>query len=167
MASPLINAATEWQRLYAELVEMFGDDDQQALLDTASGMSDLPAMIELTLSSREDDLVLVTGLGARIEEMRDRLERYKARAQAKKELVEAAMIRADIRKLEFAEFTVSLGKRQPHVIVTDESIIPPEFFATPAPVPSKTAVKRAIEDGKAVPGATLSNGGVGMTIRKR
>lgn len=164
---PLLNEATEWQRLYAELAENFGNDDEQALLDTAAGISNFPAMAELVMRSREDDLVLVTGLGARIEEMRDRLERYKARAQAKKELVEQAMIRADVRKLEFAEFTLSLGKRQPHVIVTEEAIIPPEYFSTPAPVLSKSMVKAAIDGGKPVPGAVLSNSALGLTVRKR
>jgi len=166
MASPLINEATEWARLYAELVEMFGDDDQQALLDTASGLSDLPAMIELTLQSREDDLVLVTGLGARIEEMRDRLERYKARAQAKKELVEAAMIRADLRKLEFAEFTVSLGKR-PRKLILNEAELPPECMKQPPPVPDKEQIRTLLENNFDVPGAHLSNGGEGLNIRKR
>lgn len=167
MPAPLLNEATQYRQLYAELVEMFGADDDQALLNTAEGISSFPAMVEAVMRSREDDLVLVTGLGARIEEMKDRLERYKARAQAKKELVETAMIRADVRKLEFPEFTVSLGKRPPHVIVTDESMIPPEYFATPAPVLSKSKVKEALADGEVVPGATLSNGGMSLSIRKR
>lgn len=167
MAHPLLNEAAELARIKADLAEMFGSDDQQALLDTAEGLTDFGAMCELVLLSREEDLVMITGLGARLEELKDRLERFRSRAQAKKEVVEAAMIRADTRKLEFAEFTVSLGKRQPHVIVTDEAIIPPEYFNTPAPVLSKTEIARALKDGQTVPGAVLSNSALGLTIRKR
>lgn len=167
MTAPLLNEATEYRRLYDELVAMFGNDDEQALLDTAAGISDLPAMIELTMRSREDDLVLVTGLGARIEEMRDRLKRYEARAQAKKELVEQAMIRADLRKLEFAEFTVSLGRRPQKLVIHNEAALPPECMRTPPAVPDKEHIRKLLDGGFDIPGARLSNGGEGLNIRKR
>jgi hypothetical protein len=167
MPHPLLNEATEHARIVAELKDMFGEDDQQALLDTAEGLSDFNALCELVLLSREDDLVLVTGLGARIEEMRDRLDRYKARAQAKKELVEAAMIRADVKKLEFAEFTVSLGKRPRKLVITSEAELPPECMRQPPAVPDKEHIRTLLDNNFDIPGAYLSNGSEGLNIRKR
>jgi hypothetical protein len=166
-APALLNAATEWDRLKQELIANFGGGDDTALVDTVSGMSNLPEMIQAVVRSIGDDEALLDGLGPYIDGLKERFMRIKARAQAKRECVETAMVRADLKKIEFPEATLVLAKRFPKVIVTDESIIPPAYFSTPAPVLSKSMLAGALKDGIEVPGAMLGNGSMSLTLRRK
>lgn len=167
MNAPLHNAATEWQRLKQELIAQFGGGDDQALCDTLEGISDLPQMIERVLESMDDDEALAAALQIQIEQRVERMERFKDRARTKRDLIEDAMMRADLRRLEFPAATLTLGKRPQTVLITDESLIPPKFFTQPAPKLSKSDLKSALLDGEDVPGAGLSNGGIGLNMRRK
>jgi hypothetical protein len=167
MNAPLLNEATHFAALKQELIANFGGGDDQALIDTVSGMSNLPEMVQAVVRSIGDDEALIDGLGEYLNELRVRFDRFKARAQAKRECIEAAMLRADIKKLEFPEATLVLAKRFPKVIVTDESIIPPAYYSTPAPVLSKSMLAGALKDGIEVPGAMLGNGSMSLTLRRK
>lgn len=167
MSAPLINAVYEWQRLKDELIAQFGEGDDDALADTLEGISDLPRMIERVLESMDADEAMAAALAIQIEQRTERMERYKDRAKTKRGLVEDAMIRADIRRLEFPAVTVSLGKRPRTLMIADESQIPAQYWTPQDPRLSKSMVTDALVDGIDVPGAALSNGSVGMNVRRK
>lgn len=48
-----------------------------------------------------------------------------------------------------------LTKKGSYVIVDDASLIPPEFMHQPPPQPDKGALKKALEAGQMVPGASV------------
>ena len=62
------------------------------------------------------------------------------------------------------EGNLSVGNAPEKVIITDESAIPDEFMRT-TKEPNKTAIKDALKAGNDVSGATMSNGGLSLTIR--
>lgn len=167
MNAPLLNVATEWQRLKQELIAQFGGGDDDALCDTLEGISDLPQMIERVMESIDDDLAFAAALKIQIEQRTERMERYQDRAESKRMLVEGALMRADLKRLELPACTLTIGKRPRTLFVSDESAIPAEFFRPQPPKLATSDLKRALEDGVDVPGAGLTNGGVGLNVRRK
>ena len=72
------------------------------------------------------------GLKARIEEMRERLERLEARVENKRALALATMEEAGIARIVAPDLTITLRASPPSLRVTDEQVIP-EWFWIPQP----------------------------------
>lgn len=146
------------------------DLDEQTLADTLQGATNLYEAIAAVVRSMGDDESMLEGLDSRLAEMVERKKRIEARIDKKRELVAVAMGEADIKKFVDPAFTVSLVPTQRAVIVFDEAQLPPDYMRTPeppAPRPDKKLIKQAITDGYTVPGATLSNGGQTITVRRK
>ncbi len=146
------------------------DLDEQTLADTLQGATNLYEAIAAVVRSMGEDESMIEGLESRLAEMAERKKRLEARIDKKRELVAVGMAEADIKKFVDPAFTVSLVPTQRAVIVLDESQLPPDYMRTPeppAPRPDKKLIKQAITDGYLVPGATLSNGGQTITIRRK
>src|SRR5262245_11199290 len=62
----------------------FPEADEETLLDTIEGASDLPPLLAAVLRSRIEDLGLAEALRQRLEAMRTRLERIESRAEQKR-----------------------------------------------------------------------------------
>lgn len=152
------------ERLLAEFPELA--DDDRTLHDTLDGECSLTDAIIAIVRSAEFDRSLVAALSIRMEELKQRQERLERRIESKRAIVADAMEKVVIRKLECAECTISLRHLADKVIVTDEAQIPDEYKVTPPPKVSLSAIKAAMAEGKEIPGAVKSNGGVGLTIRR-
>lgn len=63
--------------------------------------------------------------------------------------------------------TASVRMGPPSVLITDEAAIPPTLMRQPPPAPDKIAISKLLRDGQDVPGATLSNGSLQLTIKTR
>lgn len=167
MPAPLINSATEHASLKQQLIEMFGGGDDQALCDTVDGISDFVDLVAATMRSRREDEAYAAAIGSMIEQLQERKTRLQDRAQAKKELIEAAMIRADRRKIALPDMTLTITPRNPKVIITERDKLPQGARRFLGWEPDKVYIKEMLSDGQDVPGAELSNGGVGLTIRTK
>lgn len=165
MPAPLLNVATEHAQLKQDLVATFGGGDDEALCDTLEGLSSFKELVAATMRSSVEDEATAEALNNLINQMSTRLDRFKYRAKAKRELVEKAMIRAGEKRIELPDMTLSISARAPFVIVTESDKLPAEFWATPAPVVSKAKIAAALKAGQVVPGAVQSNGGAGLTVR--
>ncbi len=99
--------------------------------------------------------------------MRDRLERLETRADKKRELVTTTMERAELKKITEPDFTLSLRRTQPPLVVTDESEIPDRFWKPQDPKLDRAGLIEALKNHAAVPGATLGNGGVAISVRTK
>ena len=168
-AHGLHNTVVAYQRLREALLVQYPSlaEDEQALVYTLDGISDLDLAIAAVMRSREDDLALSEALKARIDDMGERLARFKARADAKKQAVFTAMQAAGLRKKEYPDFTLSIGAGRASVRIIDETMIPPTMMKHPPAVPDKTAIGDRLKSGEHVPGAELSNSGETLTIRRR
>jgi hypothetical protein len=90
--------------------------------------------------------------------MLTRADRLEKRAESIKAYLLFNMEASGITRIECPEFVIAVRKNPPSVVVDDEQAVPPEYFVEPpAPPPrlDKDAVKRAIRDGKDVPGVRL------------
>lgn len=155
-------------RLLAEFPEL--REDETALADTLDGVSDLDEAIAAVVRSLDDDEAMVVGIGDRQTSLATRADRYKARIETKRKLIADAMEAAALKKIVKPDFTLSLTPVKPKVVITDEALVPPGYKIAPTPPEPKPDKKQIGDDlraGYVVPGATLSNGGFTVTLRRK
>ena len=167
MKHGLLHELTHHQYLRQQLEAQFPNADEETLLDTLEGLTDLPEMIAEVIRSRLDDLALVAALRARIADMNERLGRFDHRADNKKEIVTSVMERAGLKKLTQPDFTLSLRPTAPPLVVVDEAQIPDAFWKPQAPKLDRQGLIGALKNGRDVPGATLGNGGMTISVRTK
>lgn len=153
------------KRLRARLAEL--TDDEETTRDTIEGETDLHEAIRGALLSIEDDQALVDGITARQADLTERGRRIKTRIDTKRSLVEEAMQAGSLTKLETDIATVSLRAIPPKVLITDEARLPQSYLIPQPPKIDMASIKDALANSTPVPGAELSNGGVGITIRRK
>ena len=167
MQPNLIHELSHHQYLRDKLEAEFPDADEETLRDTLEGMTNLTEMLGAVLRSQLDDLALAAALRARIADMHERLARIDARAAKKRELVTSTMERADIRKITEADFTVSLRPTLPPLVLVNEHDIPKDFWKPQPPKLDRPGLIAALKAGRDVPGATLGNGGITISVRTK
>ena len=72
MSNPLLHELAHHQYLPEQLAAQFPDTDEETLLDTLEGITDLNEMIASVVRSRLDDLALHAALRARMSNMQER-----------------------------------------------------------------------------------------------
>lgn len=155
-------AKDELLREYPELA-----DDEQTLLDTLDGATDLSEVVAVFVASADDDEALSNGAKEASKAALARARRLAERSQKKRQLVARAMERAGVKKVERPEFTVSLKNLPPAVIIDDEGQIAEQFYTVKEVKSlSKTALKQALQSDEIVEGAHLSNGGITAQVRR-
>lgn len=168
--SPLGRELSAHEELKVRLRAQFPDADDQTLLDTLEGETNLVEAINRIAESALEDEALAKTAKERAAEIQARSKRFTARAESKWGLVQWAMEQSGRRKIEAGEFTLSIGAKPKTVIVLNESDIPRGFMRTPEPQPPKPdlkAILEALKDGQSIEGCTLSNGGTTLTVRTK
>lgn len=144
--------------------------DEELTRDMIEGETSLIDMIEVMVMQDGEDAAHVASLKQYAETLETRRDRIEARIETRRGLLAKAMEIAGRDKIETAAGTISLGENPVSAIVTDEAAIPSAFFKQPKPTLDKksllAALKEARENGKSIQGATLSNGGAHVTIRR-
>ena len=153
--------------LKEQLRVQFPDADDQVLADTLEGISDLDQLLIALIRSADEDQILVNGIKARIEELTERKKRLEHRIEAKAGIALRTMERANLPKIEAPDFTLSTRRTPASVVITDEKVIPAQFWRAQDPVLDKKAISEALKAKNEVPGASLSNGGVSLAIRRK
>ena len=167
MPNPLLHELSHHEYLRHKLQSDYPDIDEETLLDTLEGLTDLHEMIAAVTRSRLDDLAISSALRSRISDMQERLSRIEHRADKAKDIVVDVMERAGIKKVSEADFTVSLRATSPSLIVSDEAVIPEEYWKPQAPKLDRQGLIGAMKAGAIVSGAMLGNGGVTISVRTR
>ena len=140
-------------------------DDTDAIRDTLEGETQLHELISDVISSIGDDNALLDAIGDRIDNLKVRKERFKHRIEQKKAMIYQAMTIADLPKIETETATVSKRKIARKAVVTDESMIPTEFFDQGKPKLNRTRLNNALKEKRDIAGAELDNGGETIAIR--
>ena len=167
MQRQLDHELTNHQYLRQQPEEKFPDIDEETLLDTLEGITDLHEMIAEVVRSRQDDLTFIAAVKARISDMQERLARFDQRATTKKEIITSVLERAGIKKITEADFTLSLRSTNPPLVVIEEKQIPEEFWKPQTPKLDRQGLIIALKDGLDVPGVTLGNGGITISVRTK
>lgn len=142
------------------------DMDEETTRDTIEGETDLHGAIAGVVTMLTDAEVMAAGLKAKAKEFDARLKRYEDRIDFLRSAIEQAMVIGVLTKMELPEATLSLGRRAADVVITDEARVPAKFWKPSEPTLDRKALKEALKNKEDVPGATLGNGSVSLTIRR-
>jgi hypothetical protein len=99
-------------------------------------------------------------------EMKERRQRFDGKAETYRAIAKQALQCLGLSKLEAPDFTASLTSTRPSVVIEDEEAIPSQLCKV-VRSPDKAAIKAALEQGEAVPGASLSTPSQTLTVRTR
>ena len=119
MSHPLLHELANHQYLRLKLEEQFPNVDEETLLDTLEGMTNLHEMLAVVVRSQLDDRALAAALRARTRDMQERLARFEQRAEKKKEITTSVLERASpscsstevFVVMSHPQLRVSLGKK--------------------------------------------------------
>jgi hypothetical protein len=169
MPSPEIlrSEITHYLILADQLKALYQDIDDETLLDTLEGVSDLPELIQGLIRSSLEDEVLISALKQRVEDMQARLSRLKDRFDRKRELASWAMSNAEITKVQTADFTLSLRQGPPRLDVVDQEKVPAEYLVPQPPRLDRSGLIGALKRGDVIPGAVLIDGQMHVAVRVR
>ena len=158
---------THHQYLRARLEEACPDADEETLVDTLEGLSNLPEMLAEVCRSMLEGQAMVSALRGRIGDMQERCGRIEARARKKRELVCSVMERADLKKVTESDLTVSLRPARPPLAVVDEDLVPGDFWKPQPPKLDRQGLIAALSAGRDVPGAILGNAPMTVSVRTK
>ncbi len=158
---------THHQYLRSRLEEDFPDADEETLVDTLEGLSNLPEMLAEVCRSMLDDQAMVLALRGRIGDMQERCGRIEARARKKRELVCSVMERADLKKVMEPDLTLSLRPARPPLAVVDEELVPEAFWKSQPSKLDRQGLIVALAAGRDVPGAILGNAPMTISVRTK
>jgi hypothetical protein len=159
--------ALEAMKVLRSQISDMADGDEDFIRDTLEGETDLEGLVGKLLASIGEDEAHEAGLKAYLDDMKARKDRFGKRADTKRTLIANALEIAGQKKVETPFATVTLAAVKPKAIVTEEADIPTDYWKPQAPKLDLTALSAALRDGAEIPGATLSNGSITVTIRKR
>ncbi|MDR9781633.1 siphovirus Gp157 family protein [Rhizobium redzepovicii] len=157
------------KRLMSNLRFQGIDDDQELVADTIEGETTLIEAIQAALAEIDECEIHIIGLKAKEAEFAERRRRLEERAGRVKATIEQAMITTEQESLRLPTATLTLAKRAPGLIVTNEADIPTRFWIEqerPAPKLDKKALRAALDE-EPIPGATLDNGSRSLSIRRK
>ena len=155
----LYKLATDYQRLADEIDGM----DEQTVIDTLEGSTELMAIEEKALNISKWMANLSSESDAYENEIK-RLSDHKKAVDNKnkwlKQYLQTCMEVAGLQKIKAGTFSLTLQKNPPKLIVDDEKAIPASYLTI---VPEHTEVnkaelKDALKNGNEIPGARLECG---------
>ena len=161
----IITELSNHEYLKKRLEADFPDIDDETLSDTLEGLTNLNEQLAAVVRSQQEDRVFSSALKERIQEMQDRLKRFEHRVSRKRDLVASVMERADIKKLTEDDFTASLRSTPPQLVLSDEDVIPENFWKVQSPKLDRQLLIAHLKSGQAVEGASLGNGGMTVSVR--
>ena len=155
--------------LLSHLREIGADGDAELVADTIEGETGLVEAIDAALAEIDECEVLIEGLKIKETAFETRRKQIENRAERIRAAIEQAMLATEQYSMKLPSATLSLAKRKPALIILNEADIPADYWIEqerPAPKLDKKALSAALANGD-VPGASLDNGSVSLTVRRR
>ena len=150
-----------------DLLASLGDVCATMAHDMVEGSTDLMEAIDRALIAMDDAEAIAAGCDDRIAVFTERKRAATAQVARIRGLVEQALVRVDLNSARRPTATLTIKKRDPAPIITDEAAIPSQFWKQPAPVLDKKALNEAVKSGADVAGVSLDNGGFTLQIRRK
>jgi hypothetical protein len=163
----LRNEVSKYQLLKERLLENCSTIDEETLVDTLEGITDLHEMIAAVIRSALVDEAFQAGLRTRLEEMRQRLARLEERGAKKRQMALEAMCDAGLKKLEQPDFTASARAGLPALVVVAEELIPPDYWVPQPPKLDRHSLLAGLKRGGEVAGAQLGNPKPTLAVRTK
>lgn len=149
-----------------ELWEMAIDEETGEVKDAAL-LEELQQGIETTLKEKSADIVkyyknrdsLIESIDKEIKRLQELKKIGEKKQDSFKNYIKMCMEKMGVKKIETSNGNISLRKTPESVELIDEEIIPEKFKTTiQLEKISKTDIKKALQEGEEVPGATLKRG---------
>lgn len=156
----------EAARVLREQISDLASGDEDFIRDTLEGETSLREIIGALVADDAADAALIDSISAMEGALSARKSRLGQRSGHRRELIASGLDIAGLPKLETPAGTVSVIPTVRKVIVKDESEIPAEFWRPGAPRLDKKALGAALKADRPVTGASLSNGGRTIQIRR-
>jgi hypothetical protein len=160
----LEHAAATFNAVMDKISEQYQDLSREELFDTVDGETDFSKIMDRALWRVTKDELDQVSIQDVIAKLHARKKRLGERADTVKSAMMEAMTSIDKKKYELPSATISIRSTPPKVVIIDEKLIPDQFV-TLEPKINKSAIKDALKSGD-VEGATLSNGGATLSIRR-
>jgi len=159
--------ASKYQTLRERLLADWPTLEDDCLLDTLEGITDLHEMIAAVIRSALVDEALQAGLHTRLEEMRQRLARLEERGAKKRQLALDAMCEVGLKKLEQPDFTASARAGLPHLLIVADDVIPDPYWVPQPPKLDRQSLLADLKRGDVIPGAQLDNPKPSLAVRTK
>lgn len=131
------------------LLEQCGEDER-ALHDMVHSETNAFEALESVHQSLSMDEELIEGISARMTSLNARMDRVKARKDAKRRAIGQILRAAGLKNAELVEATVSVRDGKPKLVIVDADAVPSEYTRTKTE-PDKTAINKAFEGAETVP----------------
>jgi hypothetical protein len=99
-------------------------------------------------------------------EFKDRKSRKEEKAESLRRAATWALEEMGIKRIDAPDFSATLARGRPPVVITDEAAIPGDLVRVRRE-PMKGVIRECLEEGREVPGATLGNPTPVLTMRVR
>ena len=159
--------ASKYQTLRERLLADWPTLEDDCLLDTLEGITDLHEMIAAVIRSALVDEALQAGLRTRLEELRQRLDRLEERGTKKRQLALDAMCEVGLKKLEQPDFTASARAGLPPLLVVADDVIPEPYWVPQPPKLDRQSLLADLKRGEVIPGAQLGNPKPTLAVRTK
>jgi hypothetical protein len=159
--------ASKYQALRERLLADWPTLEDDCLLDTLEGITDLHEMIAAVIRSALVDEALQAGLRTRLEEMRQRLARLEERGAKKRQLALDAMCEVGLKKLEQPDFTASARAGLPPLVVVADDVIPESYWVPQPPKLDRQSLLADLKRGDVIPGTQLGNPKPTLAVRTK
>src|SRR5262245_24578973 len=141
--------------------------DEQTLLDTVEGLTDLHEILAAVIRAALADQALANGLEGRIGEMQTRRDRLQERATKRRQIAKDVMVELDLKKLVAPDFTASIRPGTPALIVIDEAAVPSIYWEPREPRLNRQGLANDLKQGAEITGVALSNPEPVLSVRTR
>ncbi len=141
--------------------------DEQTLVDTVEGLTDLHEILGAIIRAALADEALANGLKGRIAEMEDRLARLRDRAAKRRQIAKDVMVELDLKKLAAPDFTASIRPGMPALLVIDEAAVPSLYWELQDPRLNRQGLWADLKLGAEITGVALSNPEPVLSVRTR
>jgi hypothetical protein len=158
---------SKFQLLKARLLADHPALEEECLLDTLEGITDLHEMIAAIIRSTLVDEALQTGLRTRLDEMRQRLARLEERGAKKRQLALETMCEVGLKKLEQPDFTASTRAGVPSLIIVSEGLVPAPYWVPQPPKLDRQGLLADLKRGAEISGAQLANPRPTLAVRTK
>jgi hypothetical protein len=147
------------------LRDEFGEDDE-LVADMLEAETDLHDVMGRLLRAADEAGTYADGNKLLVKRYTDRRRAFEAREEAIRGVIERIMRAVGLTKLSHAYGTLTLARAGRAVHFTGDADALPDNLVRITRAPDMAAIRAALDAGEAVEGASLTNGGETLVIRK-
>lgn len=134
-------------------------EDPEVTTHMIEGETDLLEIVAKVVEEIDTELAHIEALSLQMDKIKRRSDRKKDKVERLKTSVSSALELANLKSHETPLAKISIKKIAPKLIVSDEALIPTDYWKTQDPKLDRKSLTTDLKDGQSIEGATLSNGG--------